>query len=92
MYAKINWKERKKKSPKQSKANDDEHKNSKNNTKWTEHKPRFFPISGYENRIKILFNPPNQTARSAQLVFFETKVVCISFRLSSADVVMKSVE
>lgn len=62
------------------------------NTKWTEHKPRFFPISGYENRIKILFNPPNQTARSAQLVFFETEVVCISFRLSSADLVMKSVE
>lgn len=85
MYAKINWKERKKK-PKQNKANDDEHKNSKNNTKWTEHKPRFFPISGYENRIK------NQTARSAQLVFFETEVVCISFRLSSADLVMKSVE
>lgn len=91
MYAKINWKGRKKK-PKQNKANDDEHKNSKNNTKWNEHKPRFFPISGYENRIKILFNPPNRTARSAQLVFFETEVVCISFRSSSADVVMKSVE
>ena len=35
MYAKINWKERKK--PKQNKANDDEHNNSKNNKiKWTQ--------------------------------------------------------
>lgn len=81
-----------KKNPKQNRANDDEHKNSENNTKWTEHKPRFFPISGYENRITILFNSPNRTARSAQLVFFETEVVCISFPSSSADVVMKSVE
>lgn len=80
-----------KKKPKQNKEKDDEHKNSKNKMKIKSN-PGSFPSVDTKIELGYCLIRLNRTARSAQLVFFETEVVCISFRSSSADVVMKSVE